>query len=484
MVKRSYSPAWRAHGVALLVLLGACTSGTNSSNNGGTHDTPGPGGPAPTLTLTANPSTVASGASSTLSWSSSNTTACSASGSWNGAKATTDSETLSNLTGSGTYTLTCTGANGSTSRSATITVNNPAPPSPPPPGGNPLETLRNQTPNTWGVVSRNALQDVFPAPWPPGATGPRSVIDAWGGGAYDTTRDRLLIYGGGHTDYAGNEVYAFDLASGYWQRLTAPSADIGGDYRTGRYPDGNPRAVHTYNTLAYLPSVDRLMLFGMAGPYPAGAELNNTWALDLTATPPSWSERAPVPVPGYGTGGVPVFDSVTGRVWYHGHAASHLAEYDPGTNTWTRYPTSSTALEIYGTAALDPTRRKMILVGGYGGARTLVLWDLNAPQSPPTRPSTAGATALETASAVGFVFDPQGNRFLGWNGGTTVYALTPDTATWTALTWTTLPLNPANSVTPGTANGTGTYGRLRYVPSVHGLIVVNSTSGAVYFYKL
>jgi hypothetical protein len=237
--------------------------------------------------------------------------------------------------------------------------------------------------------------------------------------------------------------------------------------------------VHSYNTLAYVPSIDRFMAFGMAGPYPAGAELANTWALDVTTTPPTWIERAPVPVPGFGTGGVPVPDPQTGRVWYHGYSTSHLAEYDPGTNTWTQYPSSSTALEIYGTAALDPVRRKLILVGGYGGARTFVLWDLDYPQNPPTRPATSGATALETSAAVGFDFDSQTNRFLGWNGGTTVYALNPDT-----LTWTTLPLRPANTVTPGPANSNGTYGRFRYVPSVHGLIVVNHTNGSVYFYKL
>jgi hypothetical protein len=34
---------------------------------------------------------------------------------------------------------------------------------------------------------------------------------AWGGGAHDTKRDRLIVWGGGHGDYGGNELYAFDV---------------------------------------------------------------------------------------------------------------------------------------------------------------------------------------------------------------------------------------------------------------------------------
>ena len=33
----------------------------------------------------------------------------------------------------------------------------------------------------------------------------RAITRAWGGGAFDTRRDRLLLFGGGHNDYGGNE---------------------------------------------------------------------------------------------------------------------------------------------------------------------------------------------------------------------------------------------------------------------------------------
>src|SRR5262249_44098226 len=37
------------------------------------------------------------------------------------------------------------------------------------------------------------------------------VLAAWNSAVMDTTRNRLVIWGGGQTDYLGNEVYALDL---------------------------------------------------------------------------------------------------------------------------------------------------------------------------------------------------------------------------------------------------------------------------------
>ena len=53
--------------------------------------------------------------------------------------------------------------------------------------------------------------------------GPKSVLIAWNGAAFDTERKILYFMGGGHTDYGGNEVYSFNLKKGQWQRLTYPS---------------------------------------------------------------------------------------------------------------------------------------------------------------------------------------------------------------------------------------------------------------------
>ena len=51
----------------------------------------------------------------------------------------------------------------------------------------------------------------LPDPKPPGNAG--AITGAWNGAALDTKRNRLLVTGGGHLDYAGNEIYAFDFGT-------------------------------------------------------------------------------------------------------------------------------------------------------------------------------------------------------------------------------------------------------------------------------
>ena len=67
-------------------------------------------------------------------------------------------------------------------------------------------------------------------------------ITAWTGAAFDKRRQRLLVSGGGHNDYGGNEVYAFSLMDLKWLRLTDPIAFLIDIQNTTmrmvlRYPD-------------------------------------------------------------------------------------------------------------------------------------------------------------------------------------------------------------------------------------------------------
>src|SRR5687768_14643640 len=85
----------------------------------------------------------------------------------------------------------------------------------------------------WLEIPNSRLIDVAPSDSPGGT--PLKVV-AWSGGALDTRRAQVLVWGGGHSDYAGNEVYAFDLGSRQWRRLTEPS--VVDRARTTTYPDG------------------------------------------------------------------------------------------------------------------------------------------------------------------------------------------------------------------------------------------------------
>lgn len=337
----------------------------------------------------------------------------------------------------------------------------------------PLEELE---PGHWYRAPDTKLQAVFPDTSPPGWTGPRAVMDAWSGGTYDSSRNRLIVWGGGHCDYAGNEVYAFDIEAMNWSRLTEPSAAI--EQGVSRYPDGSPSSRHTYDTLSYTPESGELVSIGGAGYVCEQPEryINATDRFDLGSN--AWRQGADYPSIGNSTGLVSAYDAATGHVWVHGTYGGKLGEYDPAADSW-KVHGAEIYLEIDGKAAIDPERRQMIVVGGHGGNRQILLWDLDNPATGPKTPSTSGDRTLETQSGIGLVYDPVSDRYVGWDGGSSVYTLNPDTWVWTKVDPAT-----SNSVQGPAANANGTYGRFQYIPSKNAFIVVSRTNDDVFFYRL
>jgi hypothetical protein len=94
----------------------------------------------------------------------------------------------------------------------------------------PNPVIANLPVNSWYEVPNSRLDAVAPPGWS------ANVMVAWCGGAYDTKRDRLIIWGGGHNDYRGNEVYVFNLATLKWIRLSDPSDPYANCGQTN--PDG------------------------------------------------------------------------------------------------------------------------------------------------------------------------------------------------------------------------------------------------------
>jgi len=352
----------------------------------------------------------------------------------------------------------------------------------------PIDTLQ---PGEWYEVPASNMNAVDPCPAGgcvySGATGARSVMDAWGGGVYDSTRDRLITWGGGHADYAGNEVYAFGpltSASPTWQRVTEPSTSI--QQNVTHYPDGKPSARHSYNYLVY--DTVRDSMFSLAGSATYGSPGGGSNEVDsFNFATGTWRSNWPVNSGANAIAAIAAYDSVLNVSWYHGTFSSPLVKFDPagngGAGAVTTYPTYI-YLNYYATPAIDTKRHKMLAIGGYGGARQFYLWDLNNPSAAPTSPSTSGAAGgveLESAAALGFAYDPIGDRYVAWNGGTTVFTLNPDTWVWTQVDAAATNTVAASSLTP---NSNGTYGRFRYIPSKNAFIVVNNTTTNVFVYKL
>jgi len=339
----------------------------------------------------------------------------------------------------------------------------------------PIEDL---PPGHWYEVPNSAMIAVAPRPAPPGAEGPEAVVTSASGGALDTKRDRLIVWGGGHSAYSGNEVYAFDLNTLKWQRLTDPSKDVGGYERSGYYPDGQPRCRHTYDFVEYLPPpVDRFCSFGIAGVYRSGqGRYGNVDCLNFETL--KWERRANAI--SYGIGAMAAVDSVTGHVWMHGaENAGYLTEYDPKKDQWTPHGRSGIeagAISFEPTAEIDPIHRKFVAIGS---GRVLV-WDINDSGSVRAKElKTKGDTGVLFDKSPGFVFDPVIKKFVAWSGGGNVYTF--DLAT---EKWTKIPPAPDNKVVPGLPTKRGTFGRFRYSPSKNVYVVVSDVYENVYIYRM
>ncbi len=340
-----------------------------------------------------------------------------------------------------------------------------------------VETLKadpidNILPGEWYVAPSSKMNIVSPTPLPAGATGLPAVMSAWSGGAYDSKRDRLIVWGGGHGDYAGNELYVFDIKTLKWSRLDDPSTDVGGDEKSGIYPDGKPRARHTYDYVQYLPSIDAFCTFGGAGLYPSGQTgTDKTHCFDFQTN--AWVLKGNAPSSGIGS--VSGVDPETGVAWLQaGGNNGGFAEWNAGSNTWKPHGTYAKGwFEYYSTAAAG---RGKLLAFGQG---KLVQWDLKKPEAPAVDLVMVGEAPPESISNPGFTFDTKRGWFVAWNGGTSVYVFEIGAKVWKKVT-----IASTNKVTPTAAAKTGTYGRFQYVASKDVYIGVNGTSEDVYFFRL
>lgn len=348
-----------------------------------------------------------------------------------------------------------------------------------PPGAFAASPIDGLKPGEWYRVPNSKLRSVTP-PNPPGDV--TCIINCWAGGAFDSTRHRLLVWGGGHGSYAGNEVYAFDVNTLRWQRLNDPAASGGGNFESGYYLDGTPRSPHTYEYLEYVPSIDRFCSFGNAAGYPSIATLPYIDCFNLETN--KWEpKRGTLPAQTYGYGSSTAYDRVTGHVWVLGvQGGADLAEFDPLTNVTTVRTNhwKQPYVGLYVSSEIDPIRRKFVSVGSTESRGQFFVWNIG--QSGELlfeTPVTTGDRDIQAKAAPGLAYDEVSKQLVAWSGGAEVYVLNLDT-----FAWTKVPPAPTNTVVPGPPPTTGTYGRFRYVPSKNAFIVVSSVDDDVYFYKL
>jgi RNA polymerase sigma factor (sigma-70 family) len=322
--------------------------------------------------------------------------------------------------------------------------------------------------NSWLAVPGTKMRPVFadPVRYPKiqAVCGARSVITAWSGAALDARRGRLLVWGGGYSDYWGNEIYAFDLGRMAWTLVTEPFAEPVLD-ASETNADGTPKGRSTYGGLAYLARSDRFFAAGGCIGGSTSVRARKTWIFDIASQ--RWTDHG-VQGAGHSYGACCAYDPATGLVWFACDSTwgpGGLWTYDEGTDTWTkRHPADN--YEV--SCALDAKRGRLVIVGrGH-----VYAYDLRADPVTRSEWTTTGGDQFVAKEKPGLDYDPARDRIVGWHGGS-VYALDPDTRAWTAYDAPGAPETTAS----------GIYGRWRYVPDLDAFVVVTSADEEVHIYK-
>jgi ferric-dicitrate binding protein FerR (iron transport regulator) len=324
-------------------------------------------------------------------------------------------------------------------------------------------------PDSWLSVPDTRMRKVVPdrSRYPNVKGSPEAVITGASGAALDPRRHRLVLWGGG-PGYFGNELYAFDLPTLQWRRLTDPYPDPKPEVSV--HPDGTPGARSTYNHLAYLAHVDRLFALGGAVTGSGNASCPETWTFDFETK--TWENRRPSgPNPSAGFGCAAAYDPVTRKLWwgddYHAsyRQTQGLFSYEFETNAWTRH--DSDEFYFY-TSTIDLRRGRLVFVG----RGEVFVYDVRGSGATRRPWKTTGGDGFIAKTNPGLDYDPVRDRIVGWHGGA-VYALNPETGVWTA--------HDASGAPTTTANGV--FGRWRYVPVLDAFVVVTGIDENVHLYR-
>ena len=346
------------------------------------------------------------------------------------------------------------------------------PPPPLPAEFNEVKALvASMQPGEFRAVGKNTMKDVTPkenqTTW--AVQGPLAVMSTWGGAAYDIKRNMLLVTGGGHNDYGGNEVYQFRLDTLRWERATDPSPMRPIGNGAFEVADGSqaPISFHSYDGLVYVPTIDRMFALPQAS-YQSGGSYD-TFAYQYDPGQKKWTRGAKAPF---------TIGPDAGCDWWEDGAVvvcstpNGIATWTPATNQW--WGVTPDNQDFGRTASIDQVRNVFIQV--WKQQTPLACYDLKPPGK--RRPcAVVGNTDFSRYRAPGFAYQTLTGRHAIWAGGNEVWAVDPSTTPWTVTRY-------ASQSGPVYRDLIGIYGKWQYVPSLDVFIGVRWWDEQVWLYKL
>ena len=349
-------------------------------------------------------------------------------------------------------------------------------------------------PGQWAVVSKNTLLDVL---WRQGGQTVTQLkggnpnteyyFSAWNGGAFDPTTKRLWIAAqGGDADGADNGIYAFDLTTGQWSMVTAPTpALIPTLGQTGNFPyvtpEGKayPQSRHTYGGIVAIPGVGAWIGGGVAWhPYKnTQVDISRSWH----ATASGW-EGPFDRVGSYHEGRWGAWDSIKQRVLFQDN--TRLRAYDPARSAGSRISNvddgsqKEDSRNRFFSGLFDAKRNRLVGAGVLGDGTPVVEGFELGRGSARRKVFINKAPWPAWTVAPGFIHDPVADRYVLWpNRGAGLYVIDPE-----SFAVTQLPGGGADPGAPANPYG-GTWGRFAFVPGDDLYLVSHKVAGAVYAYR-
>ncbi|MDT3680098.1 MAG: DNRLRE domain-containing protein [Burkholderiaceae bacterium] len=400
---------------------------------------------------------------------------------------------------------------------------------------------------SWKRVNRNEYSSV----WVPrdlrslvgkSIKSPEAIILAWSSFAWDSNRGNLLLYGGGHANYRGNEVYLWRGSTQLWERASLPSEsvqDILGNRVAIDGAENAPSSAHTYDNTMFLPLLDRMLVLGGAadsngghyrranddlmtsrntGPYLFDPNLahpdrvGGTTGSHVQRVNPypeivggnMWVNRdnwlnASRPTEKVFTDGCTAYAEEGGKdVVYMYVKTSPLYRYtikdlaNSSLDTWERVGRYWGGPGDQTSCGYDPVGKSFVRVAT--NSVPFVFWDLNragttnndvkmSPDDP-----TGEFTALLTSTGFemrdcGLDFDPKRGNYRVWCGGGTVWTLQPP-ALLSAAGWSIRKAVLPQGAVPTGDTGTGILGKWKYARDLDAFIALQDpVAGNVWVYK-
>lgn len=401
----------------------------------------------------------------------------------------------------------------------------------------------------WAQVNTGTFSSAWPTgltavPESQGYNDPASVVRAWSSFAWNSTNGSILLWGGGHANYSGNEMYVWSAATGGWSRGSLPSRIDLNTSQNFIVDNAAPQSAHTYDNNVYLPVNQQFLTFGGAG-FPGGLPLlTNINGVTQTSGPWLWDPtKADANKVGGTTGSGYDPSSLGGNMWTNraGQATGSniptffvqsvsAARVEAGQDTvyvtsnpgasgwpdlyryrvgnvasggldqWVKVGVSNNAWSFQGAATLDNQHNLFIRNATSSAGADLAVWNLSSFNGTtaigeiPVQLKYGDGTdfVMSPNTSYGLDFDQQSGLLLMWDSVElgTVYYVTPSIATngTPNSVWTVTRVVATTPSQPSDVTTRGVLGKWKYVDELDAFLAIsefntNTGDAGVWLYK-